>query len=285
MPRVPAVTHATEEITPELAARYLEQNKLNRPVRQSRVSMLAREMAEGRWVENGEAGITFDTNEDIAGGQHTLRAVVASGATITVRVTRGVAPGVRSTMNGSLQQTFSDDLTVLGVPSAAKAATLLRKIMIWEDAAGRDADGLGGLALYEGKRISRAETMAAWPQYGEGCSAAVVACNRWHRSWPMVGNTGALEFMWWLLAVRNECDLATVEKFFDRLALGSQDPEDRILYRVREKMHKKPNGVPYQVFWMCKGWNAWTSGYQAAQLALPEGRRLVNPYPRLQRAR
>jgi hypothetical protein len=85
MTREAIVTHTTEEITPEMAELFLEANNLNRPIRLRRVSELAGDMLAGRWKENGEAGVTFDWNGDIAGGQHTLSAVVQSGVSIRCR--------------------------------------------------------------------------------------------------------------------------------------------------------------------------------------------------------
>lgn len=279
------ITHVTEEITPGAAAGYLQQNNLNRPLRERRVRELADDMLAGRWQENGEAGVTFDVNGDIAGGQHTLAAVVRSGVAIRCRVTRGVAPAARSTMNDSMKQRFSDDLHVMGVPSSHRMESLLRKIAVWEKVAQDNADGLGGLARWSSMRFSRAELAELAPRYIEGMDRVIRECYRWKQEWPLVGNAGALEFMYWLLTERYDCNKATVDDFFNRLALGSTDDEDKILARVRLRMRTKPNGAAYQVWWLIKGWNAWTSDTVITKLQLPKGADIKDPFPRLRRAR
>lgn len=279
------VTHVTETITPEIAVAYLERNNRNRPIRTRRVRELAADMAAGRWKENGEAGITFDFNNDIAGGQHTLSAVAFSGVTIRCRVTRGVEPDVRSTMNDTYKQRFSDDLHVQGVKSSHRTESLLRKIMVWERAAAGNPDGLGGLARWQNARFSRAELAEAWPLYAEGAAAAISGAYAWQEAWTLVGNAGALEFMYWLLAEKNGSNRATVADFFDRMAKGSVEDDDQILTKVRLRMRRKPNTAPYQVYWMCRGWNSWTQDRPLAKMQLPAGRELSDPFPRLLKAR
>jgi hypothetical protein len=280
----PEVTHVTEEITPQVAAAYLQHNGHNRPIRERRVRELVNDMAAGRWKENGEAGITFDWNGNIAGGQHTLTAVMRSGVTIRCRVTRGVEPEARATMNDSFKQRFSDDLSLTGVRSAGSGESLLRKILTWEKAAVGDAAGYGGLAAWGYQRFTRAELAEAWPAYAEGVVRTIQDCYHWKRPWSLVGNMGALEFAYWLLVVKNDNNPVTVADYFDRLARGSQDDEDRVLEQVRLKLHKKPNTTPYQVFWLSRGWNAWTRGEKLTKMQLPTGG-LSNPFPRLQKAR
>jgi hypothetical protein len=186
-------------------------------------------------------------------------------------------------MNDASKQRFSDDLHVSGVMNSAHSEALLRKILVWEKAAA-DHDGAGGLTAWGSARFSRSELAEAWPQYSEGITLAVRACHRWHDSWGLVGNYGALEFTFWLLTVRQDSKPGTVTEYFDLLAYGSQDQDDQVLTRIRMKLRKKPNTAPYQVFWLCRGWNAWTRNEKLAKLQLPPGG-LPLTYPRLQRTR
>ena len=277
----PHVTHQTEEITPALAEEYLEHNKLNRQLREWRVVQLMNDMNAGNWKENGEAGVTFDWNDNIAGGQHTLEAVKRSGVTIRCRVTRGVEPEARSTMNDSYKQRFSDDLTVSGVRNATYAEPLLRKIITWDRAA-EEHKGLGGLAQWRSTKCTRATLATEWPRHADGIAEALAETESWHEMWP--GNRGALHFMYWLLVARNANSKATVKDFFDRISYGSQDEQDQILIRVRARF-LKDRFADEQVYWMCRAWNAWTRGEKLSRLQAPIGGVLSNPYPRLQRAR
>lgn len=78
-----------EDITPELAAKWLENNFGHRDIKPSRVEKFARQMDEGDWQFNGKVIILSDTGM-LMNGQHRLSAVVASGKTMRSIVIRGV---------------------------------------------------------------------------------------------------------------------------------------------------------------------------------------------------
>lgn len=59
------------DVTPEMAAKWLEGNVLNRPLKQAHVDRLAREMAAGRWRLTHQ-GIAFDVSGCLIDGQHRL---------------------------------------------------------------------------------------------------------------------------------------------------------------------------------------------------------------------
>ena len=282
--RIAEVTHETETITPIIAIKYLDHNNRNRPLDQRQIKKLSDDMEAGRWQENGVAGVTFDWNGEITDGQHTLHAIIKSGVTIRCRVSRGVPPESRSTINDALKQRFSHDLAIEGVNSAMRVEALLRKVLVWEKVA-ENNNGLGGLAKWQQARFSRAELAEKWPLYATGVARAIHDCYRWKEEWSLVGNAGALEFMYWLLVCKNGNNPATVTDFFDRMASGSQDAEDKVLTRVKIRMNRKPNGAPYQVYWMIKGWNAWTQDKSMSKLQLPDGGELVDPFPKLAKAR
>ena len=82
----------TETITPEIAKRYLERNRNNRPVNQALVDSLAFDMLNGNY-QMTEQGAAFDEDGYLVDAQHRLLAVVKSGVTIQMRVTRN-APGI-----------------------------------------------------------------------------------------------------------------------------------------------------------------------------------------------
>ncbi len=79
-----------EMISPQLAARYLELNKNNRRLDKERVKLYARDMRTGKWALTHE-GIAFNSTGDLVDGQTRLAAIIASGVTIQMLVTRGVS--------------------------------------------------------------------------------------------------------------------------------------------------------------------------------------------------
>src|SRR4051812_36080512 len=78
-----------ESITPAIAAAILKNNIANRPVRQMAIDEYAQEMSAGRWALTHQ-GIAIDEKNTLLDGQHRLLAVMQSGVTVVMQVTRGV---------------------------------------------------------------------------------------------------------------------------------------------------------------------------------------------------
>jgi hypothetical protein len=276
-----AVTHVTEIITPEMAEKYLKQNKLNRNIRQWHVKELAEDMTAHRFPENGENGITFDWNGNIAGGQHTLEAIKLSGVTLSLRVTRGIDPGSRPTMNGGLRQRFSDDLSVTGVRNATFMEPLVRTMITW-DAVAKTSKGAGGLAAIRTSRISRATLAAEWPRYAAEATATMEAVRPWEGTWP--GNRGVLHFTYWLLVHRTGSNITTVSDFLDRICYGSSESDDRTMFSsLRKKFSENPS-KGFQTYFVVRAWNAWCKHENLTKLMMPING-IVDPYPRVHKAR
>lgn len=78
-----------ELITPEKAAEYLSSNFGNRSLRKSHISALADEMKRGNW-QCTHQGIAFNDKGILVDGQHRLHAVLLSGVSVELQVTRGI---------------------------------------------------------------------------------------------------------------------------------------------------------------------------------------------------
>lgn len=280
----PEVTTTHEWVTPEHAQKMLDDNKLNRPTREWHIKQLLTDMNAGRWEENGEAGVTFDTNGDIAGGQHTLIALTRSGKTLRLRITRGVKPGARSTMNDSLHQQFSDDLGVAGVTNAAASEALLRKIVVWERIA-KTNKGAGGLMGWKKNRLSRSYLAGEWPTYAVGITNTIQNSMSWRDPWGDVGNRGAMQMFWWIATEKHAYPQTIVEEFFNRVVYGSQNPDDKILFqKLRVKLHDDLY-APKQIWWLIRVWNAWVDNEKLTKLQGPAGAIFTDPFPKLRRPR
>lgn len=82
-----------ETITPDMAARYLEHNLVNRRINELKVNAYAHDMKNGAWQLNGEA-IRFDSDGRLIDGQHRLKAIIKSGKQIPIVVMRDIANNV-----------------------------------------------------------------------------------------------------------------------------------------------------------------------------------------------
>jgi len=98
-------------ITPELAAKFLERNKVNRPVRPLRVLLLAENIRNGEWITTHQ-GIAFDRNGNLIDGQHRLLAMIQSGVPCMTFVTTGCDPKSYSVIDIGSKRTFSDSLRI-----------------------------------------------------------------------------------------------------------------------------------------------------------------------------
>jgi len=83
------ITTKVETITPAKAEAYLKGNKKNRKVRRSVVQKYASAMSKGQWRLNHQ-GLGFNGDGTLYDGQHRLLAVIESGKSVKMLVTRGL---------------------------------------------------------------------------------------------------------------------------------------------------------------------------------------------------
>ena len=100
-------------VTPEQAAKWLEGNTHNRPLRQGTVDRYTRDMRDGKWRLTHQ-GIAFDDNNTLVDGQHRLWAVLNSEKPIEFIVTRGLDMAAQEFIDGGEKRTTSDVLALRG---------------------------------------------------------------------------------------------------------------------------------------------------------------------------
>jgi hypothetical protein len=115
-----------EAVTPAKAKEYLALMRENRGVRIHHVNMLAREMGAGRWRDSPQ-GIAFDEKGRLYDGQHRLHAIIKSGVTIWMSITRHVSEDVFPVTDTMIPRSFADVLsTMYGVKRAGRVGALVR---------------------------------------------------------------------------------------------------------------------------------------------------------------
>jgi len=119
-------TTTWEAVTPAKAKEYLATMRENRGVRLHHVNMLAREMGAGRWRDSPQ-GIAFDEHGRLYDGQHRLHAVIKSGVTVWMSITRHVSEDVFPVTDTNIPRTFGDVLaTMYGIKRAVRVGALVR---------------------------------------------------------------------------------------------------------------------------------------------------------------
>lgn len=81
------ITYSEELITPELANEYLKKMVNNRPVNFTVVDYYTSLILRGQFLPNGEC-IKFNTNGELADGQHRLHAIIKANKGVLVSVMR-----------------------------------------------------------------------------------------------------------------------------------------------------------------------------------------------------
>lgn len=121
------ISNKWEEIDPAIAMRYIESMEGNRSVRQARVDYYAGQMKAGLWRPTHQ-GIAFDSDGHMVDGQHRMWAIVESGATVRIMVSRGVNPEDVVAIDNGLSRDYQDIAHYVGWetnPMTAAVAKLL----------------------------------------------------------------------------------------------------------------------------------------------------------------
>lgn len=144
------ITSSVETITPEIAATYLQHNYGNRSIRRSAVKTLAEAITRGEWRITHQ-GVAFSDKGRLIDGQHRLSAIVASGRSVQMMVSRGVPDDSFLVLDQHIKRTYAD---VLEVPRhiaevSVFAANIIHGTRItsaqvreWIDVVGHEADAI-----------------------------------------------------------------------------------------------------------------------------------------------
>ena len=103
-----------ELVTPETAAKWLENNPQNRNIKRSHVERITRDMKSGRWQVNGDA-IRFNGDGSLIDGQHRLTACVAADVPFQTVVIRNLDSAARKTIDDGARRSHGDRLGMQGV--------------------------------------------------------------------------------------------------------------------------------------------------------------------------
>lgn len=130
-----------EKITPDIAKQYLDKVKPGhqRKLIDSRAQAFAREMTAKHWFTHHQ-GIAFDEHGNLIDGQHRLKAIIISGVTVDMLVTRNVQSemvnGVRlyaiDTMDNGYKRQTGEQLALRhGIENSNRVAAAAAAILYW----------------------------------------------------------------------------------------------------------------------------------------------------------
>ncbi len=121
-------------LTPKEAARMLENNNINRPLRQWHIDEIAAEIKAGEWKFNG-ATVKIDKSGGVFDGQHRLWACVLADMPIETVIVYGIEEDAFSTIDTMrISRSGSDVLALSGLDRYARStAVALTWLIRWQN--------------------------------------------------------------------------------------------------------------------------------------------------------
>lgn len=117
-----------ESITPQIAKELLQNNFGNRPISQMWVARHAATMNAGLWRLTGQPILISETGR-LLDGQHRLAAVVKSGKTIEIAVTRGVKDNVFPAIDDGMPRQAAHSFATAGFKDTKAIAAASKYIL------------------------------------------------------------------------------------------------------------------------------------------------------------
>lgn len=115
-------------ITPDLAAKWLKRNRINRPLLRRHVVNYVNAIKSGEWDDvNGET-IIFSDENDLMDGQHRLTAVVEAQRPIVSLVVFGISTKKRGSIDTGSKRQLGHFLGMEGTKNATAVASTLRML-------------------------------------------------------------------------------------------------------------------------------------------------------------
>lgn len=239
-------------VTPTQAGQILaDRNNRNRKISVNHVGRLARDMANGDFLMNGDA-IRFAADGTLLDGQHRLAACVKSGATFRTVVVWNLPAEAQSTMDDGSKRTMQNVLQLDGKPQHAKTvASILRRVILLER----------GSMTNTANSPTKAEMSAYLEAHPDVVEAAMVADQvRSARGIRCAASTLGLAYF--LFAQKSPAKAA---EFFEGLRTGVGLEEGSPILALRNRLSvdgstRLATESAEVLAWFIKAWNAWRAG-------------------------
>jgi len=242
-------------VTPEIAQRWLQRNKVNRRLDQNAVNRYASMMRNGEWTLDSNA-IVFDTRANLIQGQHRLNAVAVSGETVTFNVVRNAPSESMRYMDRGRTRTVSQNLHLMDGEAnsnvLAASTRILKSLELGSVAAITDAHVYEFVANDLDIRRAAYVGMATKNDIDAPPSAIAAA--------------------YWLIASRNGQDIT--DQFFNALQTRADLPKgspilalDRRL-RIERRSGRKYRSVVFTLL-IARAWNYYATGRELQNISMP----------------
>lgn len=134
------------EVTPDLAAKWLESNTGNRRISNTVVQRYASDMKAGRWRHPTGEALIFDRLGRLQQGQHRLLAILAAETPIMFWVMWNAEPEDFAVLDQGLKRSVANVIGMTGEGDSNNLATVARVSLLIRDYRHRSWGGLGPAA-------------------------------------------------------------------------------------------------------------------------------------------
>lgn len=256
------VTTSTVMVSPEIAKRWLERNKKNRPISPTIVAKYRNDMMSGLWTFAADP-IRFDMDGNLIDGQHRLTALSESDATIPMLVIRGLHPDAQLVMDQGRKRTPGQQLGLHGIKNSKHVAASVKFLLMWE---------LG--YLFRDAKVAQSITTPVIIEYVENHPTDIEFLQKNLQRIIQVDVPPSISGAFFIAANRAN-DAATLEfvtQAYSMVGLSEGHPIltlDRRLRRIRREGIKTPQR-DYLAF-LILAWNAWRDNRRITKFQRPEG--------------
>lgn len=263
-------------IDAETAARWLDANHKNRPLRTRGSDAYGRDVEKGRWVITGDT-IKFDWFGRLFDGQHRLTAVVKSGKPLTSLVVWGVDPEARKYTDTGMARQYRDVLKMDEVPNAEVLAPAVRRAFLWDPPINERVN-------FGRAKVTHAEEDEVLARHPE-----LHYCAKFVVDLPLNGikiSRSLLAFVYWVLLFANADE---AREFITKVGSGANLPDNDPILRLRgwvSDYGRRGREFEADFVWRAVvAWNAWMEGRTLKKIQLPKGGMRQDNFPVLRTRR
>jgi hypothetical protein len=256
------------DITPAMAAEFLKRNTHNRSINKRYITDMARDMAAGDWVPNGEAFKIAKTGE-VLDGQHRFMACVMAGVTLEdMLLITGLDVSAQDTMDSGRKRTAADMFSIRSEENAPILAAGLRLAILWS-AGDRKFSG-----NYNPTKVELDQFLTGHPEIRRSVQQAA---HLRYKNKNTVASVNCLAHF-----VFSGIDQDTAVWFFASLATGANldefDPVNTLIRRLRNDAADGVVKSPARVMTlMTAAWNAKREGRELRKIQYVPGQNVPEP--------
>ena len=248
----------TKTVTPDFARTLLQQNEVNRKLSETHVQFLAKQMTDGKFIQNGDV-IKFSKTGRLMDGQHRLSAVVASNETIDMNFCEGLNESAFDVLDTGRPRGASDVLSIHGIKNPFEQASAARYLMLL-----KNEDKTWKFTKKSNKDIL--DVVVANPDISEGVE---LFKNSLHKKFPML----PVSVMASLYVIFKAINFDGCNDFFNKFYTGLDLKGDNPIYILRNilinnSVATKKYTIYQKMEFVVLAWNLYRSNKAAKFIKL-----------------